>query len=189
MLYDKNFLKLILPISHTCLNADPRSSDGVSVILTQDKEGVGSLGEEISVKAGFARNYLVPQKIAVYATDFNKMKYKDILESLRREEESSEIDERFDFSEIISNIQNEAYNVKKEANSEGTLYGSIRKSEILDMIENKMPSSDFIGLTDQSISFTNDATAITSTGQHEVHIKLSDDASATITINVEVSSS
>ena len=93
-------------------------------------------------------------------------------------------------SAALGNLaRDEAYNVKKEANSEGTLYGSIRKSEILDMIENKMPSSDFIGLTDQSVSFTNDATAITSRGQHEVRIKLSDDASATIIINVEVSSS
>jgi len=52
-------------------------SHRVSVILTSnDLDNVGYIGEEVSVKAGFARNFLIPQRKAVYATEDNRDTYK-----------------------------------------------------------------------------------------------------------------
>lgn len=48
----------------------------VSVVLRESMDTVGFLGEEVSVKAGFARNYLIPQQKAVYATPENRQEFK-----------------------------------------------------------------------------------------------------------------
>jgi ribosomal protein L9 len=47
----------------------------IRVVLLQALEGRGGAGEEVEVRRGFARNYLIPKKIAVYSTELNRTKY------------------------------------------------------------------------------------------------------------------
>ena len=145
------------------------------MILTSDNDDLGTKGSEISVKAGFARNYLVPQKIAVYATEYNRLKYKP--EEVEEKEESSTID----YAPFLENLKSQTFNLLRESNPEGTLYGSIRKSEIIEMIENNI-SNDAVEF---KVALEDDASTLTKTGAHEIILELGNGTTTTITVHVD----
>lgn len=103
----------------------------MQVILLEKVKKLGNLGDKVTVKSGFGRNYLIPQAKAVFATEKNI----EVFEQRRAE---FEIKAQFDLSvaEKRAAIINDLVLVLEvQANEEGKMYGSIGVSEIYDAIK------------------------------------------------------
>jgi len=115
----------------------------MKVILTTNIKKLGKIGEIISVKDGFARNYLFPNKMALRNTKKNSEYYDNIKDNMI-EKEKSKLDEA---KNLINEIGKLNIIFNKEADDKDQLYGSISKKEILDyLLSNnvKVKSDDLI---------------------------------------------
>ncbi len=105
----------------------------MKVILTTNIKNLGKVGDLVSVKNGFARNYLFPNKMALRENKKNLEYYEKI---------KSEIDEKEkvkynDAKKLLVDISNLDIFFVKEADEKKQLYGSISKKEILDFLMEK----------------------------------------------------
>ena len=103
----------------------------MKVILLENLKRIGSIGEVIDVKRGFARNFLIANKKALYASKENikeveKIKIDLSKKDLEKKKEAKEINER---------IQKKEYKVKKLATENKELYGSVKPTEIAKLLE------------------------------------------------------
>ena len=115
----------------------------MKVILTTNIKKLGKIGEIISVKDGFARNYLFPNNMALRNTKKNSEYYDNIKDNMI-EKEKSKLDEA---KNLINEIGKLKIIFNKEADDKDQLYGSISKKEILDyLLSNnvKVKSDDLI---------------------------------------------
>lgn len=102
----------------------------VNVILREDVPKLGEAGEVVSVKAGFARNYLLPQNLAYEATD-------SAVQRLERERERAEQRARKDFLEArrrASQLEELQLTFHARAGEESKLFGSIGTADIADRL-------------------------------------------------------
>ena len=99
----------------------------INVILVKDVPGVGRFGQRKSVKAGFARNYLFPQLLALLSTPQNEAKF----EALRKQEEKRRAIEKADAQETAKKIQGKTLKFKAKTHDEGKLYGSISIADLI----------------------------------------------------------
>lgn len=102
----------------------------VKVILREDVEKLGDAGAVVAVKAGFARNYLLPQGLAYEATDAS-------IRRLEQERERSEQQARRDFLEArrrASQLEEVALTFHARAGEESKLFGSITSADIADRL-------------------------------------------------------
>lgn len=121
-----NSLRRLRTVTTTVIQI--RKGTTIPVILTQNLENKGRIGDVILVKRGFARNFLIPKRIAVYATKENREHYLFI----RNE------------STVTSNVQSKNleklknYNMKLERNASvtGSLYGSVTVTDIMEVLAN-----------------------------------------------------
>ena len=105
----------------------------MKVILTTNIKKLGKIGEIISVKDGFARNYLFANKMALRNTKKNSEYYDNIKDNMI-EKEKSKLDEA---KNLINEIGKLNIIFNKEADDKDQLYGSISKKEILDYLLSK----------------------------------------------------
>ncbi len=98
----------------------------MKVILTQDVPGIGAIGDLISIKDGFGRNYLIPQRKAIQATSQNmiileheKRQIKDKLNKAKREAEK-----------LAARIEAVSCTIAKAAGEEDKLFGSVTSMDI-----------------------------------------------------------
>ena len=115
----------------------------MKVILTTNIRKLGKIGEIISVKDGFARNYLFPNNMALTNTKKNSEYYDNIKDNMI-EKEKSKLDEA---KNLINEIGKLKIIFNKEADDKDQLYGSISKKEILDYLlcnNVKVKSDDLI---------------------------------------------
>ncbi|MFP4687807.1 MAG: 50S ribosomal protein L9 [bacterium] len=100
----------------------------MEVILIDDVKNLGFEGEVLEVADGYARNFLFPREMAVRATDSNKKvfqkKQEDIEEKRKLMEEEAQ--DRADALETLK------LTIRKAANEEGNLYGSLNASDVVD---------------------------------------------------------
>ena len=102
----------------------------VNVILREDVEKLGEAGEVVSVKPGYARNYLLPQNLAYEATD-------EAIQRLEREQERAEQRARREFLEArrrASQLEELQLTFHARAGEESKLFGSIGKADIADRL-------------------------------------------------------
>ena len=115
----------------------------MKVILTTNIKKVGKIGDLVSVKDGYARNYLFPNKMALRDNKKNKEYYEKIKEEMNQKE----LIKQNEANDLIEKISKLKILFKKEADEKNQLYGSISKKEILDFFsENglKIKSDDLI---------------------------------------------
>ena len=130
----------------------------MKVILTTTIKKLGKMGDTVSVKPGYARNFLFPNKMALRENKKNLEYYKEIEVEMKKNEEIK-LNKAKDLIEKIKKI-NIVFN--KEADEKDQLYGSISKKEILDFLidkDIKIKSDDLI-IKDQ----------IKSIGEHVIFI-------------------
>ena len=97
----------------------------ISVILLEKISKLGNIGQEVKVKNGFARNYLIPNKKAIRASEENKKIFEQ-----KREELVKINDEKIKIaSEKLKKISN-TLNIIREASEQGALFGSVTSRDI-----------------------------------------------------------
>jgi large subunit ribosomal protein L9 len=108
-------------------NHPMRAKNGhMQVILTQNIAHVGQTGELVKVKPGFARNYLLPQGLATFATPHNLRIVAKHQERMRQLEEAR----RADLMNLAAVIAQRSITIEANANAEGHLYGSVNAEQI-----------------------------------------------------------
>ena len=106
------------------------------VILLENIKRIGSIGEVIDVKRGFARNYLIANKKALYASKENIKEVEKIKTALSKKDD----EKRKEASQIADQINGKEYTIKKLSTENKELYGSVKPTEIAKLIkeENKI---------------------------------------------------
>ncbi|MCD6569890.1 MAG: 50S ribosomal protein L9 [Deltaproteobacteria bacterium] len=142
------------------------------VILLEDIEGLGTIGEEVKVKDGYARNFLIPKGKAIKATVANAKTLKDRYRTQTKKEVKTR-EEAHALAEILSSTTL-SFDVK--VGQEGKLFGSITGSNIYEALKEKGVEID-----KKKIVM---AEPIRHTGSHEIAIKLYPNIVATIKVEV-----
>ena len=143
------------------------------LILTHEVTGLGTPGDVIEVKNGYARNYLVPQGLAV-AWSRGGEKQIEQIKAARAAREHATIEEAKD---LKAKLEANKVKLSIKAGKEGRLFGSVKNSDIADAV-----AAAGLGTVDKrKIEITS---PIKMTGEHEATVRLRDDLVATITIQV-----
>jgi len=102
----------------------------MEIILVEDVEGIGHKGAVVTVKPGFARNFLLPRRLAIAATSNAANLYKE----LQRQRTMQE-DKRLAIArEAAAKLNGTEVNISAAANEEDTLFGSVTEKEIADAL-------------------------------------------------------
>ena len=105
----------------------------MKVILLENVRKIGSIGEIIDVKRGFARNYLISKKKALFASKENIKEVEKIKQELNKKDQ----DKKKEAQKILEKIQNKTYEIKKLSTENKELYGSVKPTEISKLIHKK----------------------------------------------------
>jgi large subunit ribosomal protein L9 len=145
----------------------------MKVILADDIRGLGRRGDTVTVKPGYARNYLFPNRVAYEATDANVR---------RLGEEKKKYDERMlgetkVAQEVARQMDGLTVVLTKKAGEEGVLYGSVTASEIADALAQKG-----IQVDRRRVEV---AEPIKRLGEHKVHVRLHRDVVTELIVQVE----
>ncbi len=100
------------------------------VILLERVEKLGQMGDEVKVKDGFARNYLLPKKKALRATDKNRA----FFETQRAQLETRNLERKSEALAIAKKLDGQTFVLLRQAGDRGQLYGSVSPRDIADVI-------------------------------------------------------
>ena len=145
----------------------------MKVILLENVKRIGSIGEVIDVKRGFARNFLIANKKALYASKEN---IKEV-EKIKAELSKKDNEKKKEALQIAEQINGKEYSIKKLSTENNELYGSVKPTEISKLIkeENKI---------DVKPSMIQPVEEIKALGKFKVKISLHSEVDAEIAINV-----
>jgi large subunit ribosomal protein L9 len=145
----------------------------MKVILADEVRGLGHRGATVEVKNGYARNYLIPEGLALEATDANlrrlsenKKKYEEKM--LKEQSVAQEVSRKIDGLTVV---------ITKKSGEEGHLYGSVTPAEIADALAQKGIEVDRRRIELEE--------PIKRLGTHAVHVKLHRDVTTVLTVEVE----
>ena len=145
----------------------------MKVILLENLRRIGSIGEVIEVKRGFARNFLISTKKALYASKENIAE----VEKIKAELGKKDVEKKKEAQKISEKINGKEYEIKKLSTENKELYGSVKPTEISKLIleSNKI---------DIKPSMIQPITEIKSIGKFKVKIILHSEIDSEITVNV-----
>ena len=145
----------------------------MKVILLENIRKIGSIGEIIEVKRGFARNFLISKKKALFASKANIKQVEIIKQDLNKKDQEKKKQAKL----IQEKIKNKVIEIKKLSTENDELYGSVKPTEISKLIqeENKI---------DIKPSMIQPIEEIKALGKFKVKISLHSVVDAEITINV-----
>ena len=145
----------------------------MKVILLENVKRIGSIGQVIDVKRGFARNFLIANKKALYASKEN---IKEV-EKIKAELSKKDNEKKKEASQIAEKINGKEYEVKKLSTENKELYGSVKPTEISKLIqeENKIEVKP---------SMIQPVEEIKSLGKFKIKISLHSEVDAEISVNV-----
>ena len=103
----------------------------MKIILTTNLKKLGKVGDLVNVKDGFARNYLLPKKMALRDNKENR----DYYEKIKEEIQSKEAEKKENAIKLLNKIKKININFTKEADEKDQLYGSVSKKEIQNYLE------------------------------------------------------
>lgn len=102
----------------------------MQVILLERVEKLGQMGDEVKVKDGFARNFLLPQKKALRATKANR----EYFQTQKIHLEANNLDRRKDAEAVAGKLKGKTFMLLRQAGDRGQLYGSVSPRDIADVI-------------------------------------------------------
>ena len=146
----------------------------MKVILLENLRRIGSIGEVIDVKRGFARNYLIANKKALYASKENIAQVAKIKTELAKKDN----EKKQSAKDISEKINKKEYKVKKLSTENKELYGSVKPTEIAKLIKD----TDNLDIKPSMIQPIKD---IKTLGSFKVKVSLHSEVDAEITIRVE----
>ena len=144
----------------------------MKVVLLETIDGMGSVGQEVKVKDGYARNFLIPRGMALLATDTNLKAFKDKIQARIRAEAKTK-DHAAKLAEELASVTLK-FTVK--VGQEGKLFGSVTNSDIFDALNDKGFEVD-----KKKIVLSE---PIRHVGTHEVAVRLYPEVTAHIKVEV-----
>jgi large subunit ribosomal protein L9 len=145
----------------------------MKVILADDVRGVGHRGDTVTVKPGYARNFLFPQGLAYEATEANVRK----LGEQKKKYDEKLLHEKAGAENVAKQIEGTTVVITKKAGEGDVLYGSVTATEIADAL-----AARGIQVDRRRIEV---AEPIKRIGQHEVHIRLHRDVTTVLNVDVQ----
>ena len=145
----------------------------MKVILLENVRKIGSIGEIIDVKRGFARNFLISKKKALFASKENIKEVEKIKQELNKKDQ----DKKKDAKSTQEKIQNKIFEIKKLSTENKELYGSVKPTEISKLIA----EIEKVEINPSNIQPTKE---IKSLGEYKVEINLHSEVQTQITIKV-----
>jgi large subunit ribosomal protein L9 len=106
----------------------------MEIILLKDIDTLGERHELVKVKPGYARNFLIPSKLALAANATNKAK----LEKLRSEEAAHEADRIADFKTLAAKLEGQVLRIGAKAGTTGKIFGSVTSVQIMQALKDQM---------------------------------------------------
>ena len=146
----------------------------MKVILLENLKKIGSIGDIIDVKRGFARNFLIANKKALYASKENVTK----VEKIKSELSKKDNEKKQEAKKISEKINKKEYSVKKLCTENKELYGSVKPTEISKLIFE-------LSKIEIKPSMIQPVKEIKSLGKFKVKIYLHSEVDAEITIDVK----
>ena len=145
----------------------------MKVILLENIKKIGSIGEIIDVKRGFARNFLISNKKALFASKENIKEVEKIKQDLNKKDN----DKKKEAKLIHEKIKNKQYEIKKLSTENKELYGSVKPTEISKVLEE-------VDQVKVNPSLIQPSKEIKSIGSFNVLINLHPDVQTTIVIKI-----
>jgi len=145
----------------------------MKVILKEDVQNLGQQGDVVEVKSGYARNYLMPQKLAIL---FTKQQKKSIEEAQRVEERKLER-EKDQLESVLKQVEDLSLSLKMQSEEDSKLFGSVTKLDIVKLLEEN-------GITIDK-KYVDLSSPIKTLGEHKVNIVFTKEMSARFTLTVE----
>jgi len=145
----------------------------MKVILLENLRRIGSIGEIIEVKRGFARNFLISNKKALYASKENIAQ----VEKIKAELGKKDNEKKKEAQKISEQINGKEYEIKKLSTENKELYGSVKPTEISKLIQ----ENDKLDIKPSMIQ---PIAEIKSIGKFKVKIILHSEIDSEITVNV-----
>ncbi len=144
----------------------------MEVILREDVNNLGQRGDTVKVAPGYARNFLLPQRLAVTANQANKK----IVEQERQSHLRKEAKLAGEATELAKLMNGTVITIHQKAGENDQLFGSVTAKDVADQLEKKGYTIDRRKLQlDEPIK---------TLGEHKVNVRLHKDVNAEITVNV-----
>ena len=144
----------------------------MKVILLERVEGWGGLGDIVTVKDGYARNYLLPRQKALRANEANKK----VFEAQRAEIEARNAKTREAAAKAGEKLDGTSYVLIRQAGESGQLYGSVAGRDVADVVNAEG------GKIDRSMVVLDKP--IKTLGMHDVKVRLHGEVVVTVTLNI-----
>ncbi|HXF10282.1 MAG TPA: 50S ribosomal protein L9 [Desulfuromonadaceae bacterium] len=144
------------------------------VILTHNIVGLGGESDQVKVAAGYARNYLFPQRLAIPLTQANK-RHIEALKQRRAEREAHEFNT---MTELAKGVQKLICVVKVKAGEDGKMFGAVTAGMIVDELKHQFD----IALDKRKIHLEH---PIKTLGEHEIELHLHAEVKSTLKVRVE----
>ena len=145
----------------------------MKVILKEDVQNLGQQGDVVEVKPGYARNYLMPQKLAILFTKQQKKSIEEaqIVEKRKLEREKDQLES------VLKQVEDLNLSLKMQSEEDNKLFGSVTKLDIVKLLEENGISIDkkYIDLS----------SPIKTLGEHKVNIVFTKEMSGSFTLTVE----
>tara|TARA_Y200000002_G_scaffold120648_1_gene98919 strand:+ start:179 stop:625 length:447 start_codon:yes stop_codon:yes gene_type:complete len=145
----------------------------MKVILKEDVHNLGQQGDVVEVKAGYARNYLMPQKLAIL---FTKQQKKSFEEAQRVEERKLER-EKDQLESVLKQVEALSLFIKMQSEEDNKLFGSVTKLDIVKLLEENDITIDK--------KYVDLSSPIKTLGEHKVNIVFTKEMSGSFTLTVE----
>tara|TARA_Y100001970_G_scaffold292713_1_gene435374 strand:+ start:10753 stop:11211 length:459 start_codon:yes stop_codon:yes gene_type:complete len=105
----------------------------MKIVLLENLRNLGNIGEIISVKRGFARNFLIPQKKALFASERNIKEVEKIKSELNKKDQ----EKKKNAKDISEKLKNKIFEIKKLVTENKELYGSVKPTEISKILKER----------------------------------------------------
>ena len=145
----------------------------MKVILKEDVQNLGQQGDVVEVKSGYARNYLMPQKLAILFTKQQKKSIEEaqIVEKRKLEREKDQLES------VLKQVEDLNLSLKMQSEEDNKLFGSVTKLDIVKLLEEN-------GITIDK-KYIDLSSPIKTLGEHKVNIVFTKDMSGSFTLAVE----
>jgi large subunit ribosomal protein L9 len=144
----------------------------MQVILLERVEKLGQMGDEVKVKDGFARNYLLPKKKALRATEANREYFK----TQKTQLEARNLERKKEADGVSGKLSGKTFVMLRQAGDRGQLYGSVSPRDIADVV-----TAGGFSISRGQVPLDK---AIKTIGLHEVNVVLHPEVRVKVTINV-----
>lgn len=144
------------------------------LLLLEDVEALGRSGDIVGVKPGYARNFLLPQGLAIVA-DKRALRMQTRLQEERKKKAVVDLKES---EELATKLEGQTLTTIVKVDHEGHMYGSVSSSDVADLLEKQLS----IALDKRAIQLKH---AIKDTGVHTIHVKLKEGVQASFNLTIE----